>query len=167
MNANQIIGLLVERFPAAFSTYQYRRRPLKVGIHHDIIAALGDEVDPKALSIALAIYTGADGYLHAMKKAGARRIDLRGGDAGEVLDDQREHARLSLEKRRKKAAPPAQATAGPNGPPSSGKANDGKGTKAPAGPNGPPPAPPPAWPRRLSLADLKQAAQARKAAPAV
>jgi sRNA-binding protein len=32
------IALLAERFPKAFRQYQAKRQPLKIGIHHDILA---------------------------------------------------------------------------------------------------------------------------------
>ena len=37
--ARAIIELLAERWPAAFSVFERRRRPLKVGVHVDILAA--------------------------------------------------------------------------------------------------------------------------------
>jgi sRNA-binding protein len=35
-----VIALLAELFPECFSVYEGRRRPLKIGIHRDILAAV-------------------------------------------------------------------------------------------------------------------------------
>jgi sRNA-binding protein len=113
MNAIKLIELLATRFPLAFSLHAYRRKPLKLGVHHDVLATLGDEVDPKELSAAMRFYTGAEGYLKAVRKTGARRVDLSGADAGEVAEGEREYAQrlfdARIEKRKKKAAAPAAA----------------------------------------------------------
>jgi sRNA-binding protein len=65
------------------AVYQARRRPLKVGIHEDIVAALGDAIEPRELKAALAYYTRNVAYLRHMLH-GAWRIDLAGNPAGEV-----------------------------------------------------------------------------------
>jgi hypothetical protein len=48
------IEQLAETWPAAFSVYEERRRPLRVGIREDILAVL--EIDPRELGLALGIY---------------------------------------------------------------------------------------------------------------
>ena len=35
-----VLELLAETWPKCFSIYEARRQPLKVGVHHDILAAL-------------------------------------------------------------------------------------------------------------------------------
>jgi sRNA-binding protein len=35
-----VIALLAETFPRCFSVYEGRRRPLKIGIHRDILAVV-------------------------------------------------------------------------------------------------------------------------------
>jgi sRNA-binding protein len=48
--------LLVETWPITFSVYEARRRPLKLGIHLDILAALDGAVTPQELGQALRRY---------------------------------------------------------------------------------------------------------------
>jgi sRNA-binding protein len=63
--ALELIGVLAERFPAAFAVNPSYRRPLKLGIHVDILAELGDTIAPRSLSDALHIYTANTWYLKA------------------------------------------------------------------------------------------------------
>src|SRR6266536_2690817 len=81
------IAMLAERFPAAFSVWERRRRPLKSGVHLDILARLDGEIEPDVLSIAMRVYTANEGYLKSCT-AGAARIDLDGNPAGEVTPEQ-------------------------------------------------------------------------------
>jgi sRNA-binding protein len=74
MNGEQIVVLLVERFPKCFFIYERRRRPLKIGVHKDILAVL--DIAPAELSLALRSYCKNEGYLLNSLK-GASRIDLR------------------------------------------------------------------------------------------
>ena len=97
-----VLELLAETFPACFSIYEQRRRPLKIGIHFDILAALDGAVAPKELSRALAVYAGNNSYRSSLV-AGATRIDLNGQPAGVVTPKQ---VRLS-----RKAAPPVDTHA--------------------------------------------------------
>lgn len=78
-----LIGKLAERFPAAFAINPAYRRPLKLGIHHDILAQLSDTIAPRDLSAALRIYVGNRKYLKALV-AGADRVDINGMPAGIV-----------------------------------------------------------------------------------
>ena len=57
---------------------QERRKPLKVGVRDDVIAALNGAVTDKEVSLALRIYCGNVGYLKACTE-GAERIGLNGG----------------------------------------------------------------------------------------
>src|SRR5262245_55547696 len=50
------IALLAETFPKCFSVYERRRRPLRIGIHRDIKAALGGAITPAELHKALGMY---------------------------------------------------------------------------------------------------------------
>ena len=63
-----------------------RKRPLKIGIHRDLTAAI-PEVPPKRLRAALGWYAGNWAYLKNMT-AGAARIDLNGQSAGEVTAEE-------------------------------------------------------------------------------
>lgn len=131
--AARTIVALEAAFPSAFAVYQNRRRPLKVGIHLDL-AERGHA--GSAVRQALGHYAGNVGYLKAMQ-AGAARVDLDGQPAGEVTEAEAEAARQVLVERR------------------ADKRRGAKRSK-PTLPAAPPPK------QRLSLADLRAAAQARK-----
>ena len=81
------IGLLAEAFPKCFVVYEARRRPLKVGIHNDIMAALDGAVTAAELSRALGKYTNNKVYRTRLR-VGAMRIDLNGEAAGTVAADE-------------------------------------------------------------------------------
>jgi sRNA-binding protein len=81
------LALLAETWPACFSVYEKRRRPLKIGIHNDILATLDGAVTPGELTRALRIYTGNKVYRSRLR-VGAVRVGLDGGPAGEVAPDQ-------------------------------------------------------------------------------
>jgi sRNA-binding protein len=55
---------LCDRFPRTFS----RRgpQPLKVGVYGDVLAALGEAVQPRDLKSALRAYTSNAGYLRVL-----------------------------------------------------------------------------------------------------
>jgi ProP effector len=135
-----VIALLAETFPKCFAVYQGRRRPLKLKIHLDIQAALDGAITPAELHKALGVYCSNQAYLGHTRN-GAWRLDLDGNPAGTVTADEEGHAKATLAgMRAKKEARAAAATA----------------TAQPAIPQ-------PA--KRLSLADLKAAALARKTSP--
>jgi len=133
-----VIALLAETFPKCFSVYQGRRRPLKLKIHLDIEAALDGAVTPAELHKALGAYCSNKIYL-SHTRTGAWRLDLDGKAAGVVTADEEARARATLAGiRAKREVRTARA----------------KATAQPAIPQPP---------KRLSLADLKAAALARKA----
>jgi sRNA-binding protein len=78
-----VLDLLAERWPKAFSVYEARRRPLKVGIHLDILQELDGAITPIELGRALACYCGNRRYRNRLIE-GAQRIDLQGQSAGAV-----------------------------------------------------------------------------------
>jgi ProP effector len=133
------IEVLAELFPAAFvADQQLSHRPLKVGIHQDLIhRSVLQEGECRAV---FRFYTSRRSYQKALA-AGGPRFDLDGNVAGEVTAEQQEFARTKLEqikarmKARDKAKPKAPPTAKP---------------EQLASP-------------RLGLADLRAAATARKA----
>jgi ProP effector len=135
-----VIELLAEQFPKCFAVYEQRRRPLKIGIYNELLAALDGAVTKRELHTALGVYTSNPAYLRALV-AGAVRIDLNGVPAGTVTQDEAEHAKQRLIARRLKrlAAPTAAPSTSSISPP------------------------PPPSPKRLGLADLKAAALHRKA----
>jgi ProP effector len=133
------IALLAEQFPKCFAVYERRRRPLKVGIYGELLAALDGAITERELHAALGVYTSNLEYLRTLV-AGAARIDLNGTPVGTVTREEAEHAKERLLARRHKKRPTT--------------------TAAPSTSSPPPAAPPP---KRLGLADLKAAAQQRKA----
>ena len=138
ISKNQIdeaIAVLCREFPKCFVMFERRRRPLKLGIHLDIIAALGERIDRRLLRQALRFYTSNIHY-RASQKPGVRRIDLYGNACGAVSEaDAQSAARdVAARKTRKRAEPEI----------------------TPA-----PPAPPPA-PKRDGLAALREAAKRRR-----
>jgi sRNA-binding protein len=78
--------------PGLLSVFQQRRKPLKLGIHNDIMAALNGAITPKECATAMRVYCGNGGYLRACK-VGAQRIDLNGEVAGHVTVEEAEGSR--------------------------------------------------------------------------
>jgi ProP effector len=130
------IELLAELYPQTFVAERWKpHRPLKCGIHLDL-AERGTPVHGRVLNY----YTWLRMYLKAIVE-GATRYDLDGQPAGVVTAEEATEAvrRLAVLTRR---------------------ALENSGKPLPAKPE---PAPAPEPPKRLSLSDLKAAAQARKA----
>jgi ProP effector len=133
---SDVLLTLHQRFPDAFARLNARsRRPLKVGIHADIAAALPDLTGIE-ISRALQFYCRDRRYRTGCIE-GAERIGLDGKPAGIVTAAEAEHAKRAiaaieskLERRRERRTAPT------------------------------PPSPSP--PKRLSLSDLRAAATARK-----
>jgi hypothetical protein len=100
------LELLCERFPAAFFRYEARRRPLKIGIHLDVLAVLDGAITPAELGRALRVYVLNQAYRRRLV-AGATRIDLDGKAAGVVSA---EHATPTLARKPapKPSAPPVK-----------------------------------------------------------
>ncbi len=94
--ANAMIMLLAERWPACFAVYEKRRKPLKVGIAGDIAATVDTAIRPTELRRALCTYCNAIGYLRSFQ-VGTARLDLAGNEAGIVTADEAEHARRKLD----------------------------------------------------------------------
>jgi ProP effector len=90
--ANAAIALLAERFPAAFTLFDQHRKPLKIGVHHDIAAAAPGLLSLRRRRIALHRYTHSLGYLGNLR-AGVERIDLNGQPAGVIGEEEAEAAR--------------------------------------------------------------------------
>jgi ProP effector len=81
--AMAVLDLLCEQFPKAFVRYEARRRPLKIGIHLDLMGVLDGAVSAAELKRALRIYTNNKVYRSKLR-AGAQRFDLAGQAAGIV-----------------------------------------------------------------------------------
>ena len=127
------IAAMSEKFPLAISGFEGRRRPLKIGIAADVVAGMPG-VPPRGIYNALRSFYCNAGYLKSMSHAGAARIDLDGNPAGVVT---------ALE-----AGGPAKEVAS--------RIFKAAARKAAARPECSKPAPVPAGPRRLGLADLRQ-----------
>jgi ProP effector len=100
----QTVALLAQTFPKAFTINPHKRKPLQIGIHAAIAAALPD-VPPAALSKALGLYTRNIGYLSACV-AGADRVDINGEIAGTVTQEEADFAALRRKARKGRAARP-------------------------------------------------------------
>jgi ProP effector len=139
----EVIAMLAERWPACFSVFEKRRRPVKIGIDRDLAAALGDVITADELKAALSCYVSNIGYLDNCF-IGAERIDLDGNVVGSVSAEQavRAAAYVSRRIRRRAAAKAIRPHAVAKAPTPSAAA------------------PPPRG--RLSLADLKAAAATRR-----
>jgi ProP effector len=148
------ISLLCEHFPQAFVLFEQRRRPLKVGIYDDIAAVLDGAITKNELANALRVYCGNSAYLHATR-AGAARIGLDGKPAGVVSESESEHAKERL-KAREAAAKERQEEAR-HQPRKKGGGASTRTTKV-SGKARDQAAKPP----KLTLADLKMAAVARR-----
>lgn len=90
-----VFELLQERWPNCFSIYEAKRRPLKIGIHEEILKALEGVVTSDELRNALRCYVANEFYLKAIK-AGAVRIDLNGETATVISSDEAEYAARAL-----------------------------------------------------------------------
>jgi ProP effector len=132
-DARAAISLLAEKYPRTFFVHEAKRRPLKVGIHVDIIATVNGAIEPHELVAALRAYTSNAVYLTRLRP-GATRIDLDGNPAGIVTAEaaaEKLATRMLKAAARKKLALPA-------------------------------PEPTPAGPKRLSRRDLKELASVRR-----
>lgn len=87
--------MLVERFPNAFCPKGAVKKPLKVGIRHDLIAAAPQEW--AWLGAALADYCGGPLYLRSVVE-GAERVDLDGNVVGIVTECEARYSAKKLER---------------------------------------------------------------------
>ena len=103
-NSKEVIGFLVEQFPACFSN-KGDAKPLKIGIFQDLAERLENEerVSKTLLRSSLRHYTNSWRYLHCIKK-GAQRIDLDGKDIASIEDEHVEHAKKQLDESKAKVA---------------------------------------------------------------
>ena len=103
-NSKEVIGFLVEQFPACFSN-KGDAKPLKIGVFQDLAERLENEerVSKTLLRSSLRHYTNSWRYLHGIKK-GTQRIDLDGNDVAAIEDEHVEHAKKQLEESKAKVA---------------------------------------------------------------
>jgi ProP effector len=135
-----VIAKLAALFPKAFSMHQHERKPLKIGIDADIVAK--GVIEARALWRPLRVYCASFGYLRTVT-AGAERVDLDGNPAGVVTAEAAALAVAVLtargDKEKRRQDEKERAT---------------KQKPAPTSPK----------PKRVSLADLRHAAERRKSA---
>lgn len=81
-----------QRYPQTF--FKGHTRPLKVGIHEDLVAR--EPWPDKLVRRALACYVHLPRYLKAVR-SGAERVDLDGASAGDVTDGEARYARRQLD----------------------------------------------------------------------
>lgn len=93
---------LTKRFPNCFADFCKPKRPLKVGITADVIAAAPD-LDCNEVSNAITDYCSGKSYRAAMIE-GVARIDLDGNAAGVVTKREAGHAVRKLKKIEEAAA---------------------------------------------------------------
>jgi ProP effector len=103
-NSKEVIGFLVEQFPACFSN-KGDAKPLKIGIFQDLAERLENDerVSKTLLRSSLRHYTNSWRYLHSIKKD-AQRIDLDGKDVAAIEDEHVEHAKKQLDESKAKVA---------------------------------------------------------------
>jgi sRNA-binding protein len=147
------IAQLAEFYPNCF---RQPRKPLKIGIHNDIIAR-HPELRPGVLTSALKTYTRSLGYLETLK-AGAARIDLEGDPVGTVTAADEEDAKRKIAKAARRAAAKAIEDCKAAGQPAAKPVAKCAGQQDPILEAKSARAEPP-----LGLAGLKAAAQARRA----
>ena len=82
--------------PALFASTAYVPPPLAIGIHAQIIAALGAE--PRDVAVILGMWTGKFRYQKGLKQPGAVRRNLDGSEAGPVSESERQVALQRFEK---------------------------------------------------------------------
>lgn len=143
--ANYIISCLADLYPNTFAIYQERRKPLKLNIGDDLQSEMGAAYFNSTIA-ALGIYQQNEFYLRACVE-GAVRIDLAGRPAGVVTSEEAAQAAALLASRHakwkaKQAQKAEQDKAAP--PKVEQKTLD------------------PSKPKRLTLADLRAAARARR-----
>jgi sRNA-binding protein len=93
-----LLDLLTETCAAAFSVYEKNRRPLKVGIHEEILAALDGAVTRTELARALRAYVSNPVYRSRLVP-GAVRVGLDGASAGTVTAEQAKPSPQQQERR--------------------------------------------------------------------
>jgi sRNA-binding protein len=146
----QVVRDLVAAFPAAFSAEPRHVRPLAIGIRQQIYARCSFSHSHRSVGDALRRYTKCAAYLATIIE-GAVRVDLDGASSGNVTAMEAAHAAERITRPSVAAGKP-KAAIKPNAP---AKANI---SQTPANRDDAKPGP-----RRLSLADLRQAAAARRA----
>ena len=154
-----VISLLAEKWPSCFSMIESGRRPLKLGIRDDVLAALDGAISAGKVLAALRWYVSSPEYQRRLLH-GAWRVDLNGRPAGTVSQEDEAHARAQLAAIEAKRAECASASS--NSAPALNLAERMKQTSQAEQLNVPPAArlppkstPPPAPAKPLTLKDVR------------
>src|SRR6516164_8558278 len=108
-----VISLLAEKWPSCFSIIESGRRPLKLGIRGDVLAALDGAISAGKVSAALRWYVSSPEYQRRLLH-GAWRVDLNGRPAGTVSQEDEAHApALNLAERMKQTSQAEQLNVPP------------------------------------------------------
>jgi hypothetical protein len=99
--AHDTIVALAELFPQCFAVFEQHRQPLKVGIHLDLLAKLNGAITSKECANALRLYCSNGFYLRQCIE-GAPRVDLNGEVAGHVTAEEAANAKQRLAQRQAK-----------------------------------------------------------------
>ena len=97
LDANEIIKILVDKFPLAFSLKTDQKKPLTIGIHQQLFAA-DTGLGRKVIRIGLAAYVRRASYLKAIV-AGVSRVNLDGSNTGMVTESEAMYSVELLSKR--------------------------------------------------------------------
>ena len=87
----QLLKQWYSRYPQAF--FQAHTRPLQIGIHEALIAA--EPWSARLIRRALACYVNLPRYMKSVR-SGAQRVDIHGQPAGNVTEEEAQHAREQL-----------------------------------------------------------------------
>ena len=147
----QVIRDLLAAFPLAFSTEPRDIKPLAIGIRQQIFARCSFSHSHRSVGEALRRYTKCPSYLRTVIE-GAVRVDLDGATSGTVTAMEAAHAAERIMTSPAVGAGKPKDTIKPNTPATANlsKSPTNRGAAKPG-------------PRRLGLADLRQAAAARRA----
>src|SRR5262245_57145398 len=154
-----VISLLAEKWPSCFSTIECGRRPLKLGIRDDVLAALDGAISEGKVSAALR-WDGSAPEYQRPRLHGVWRVDLNGRPAGTDSQEDEAHARAQLSAIEAKRAECASASS--SSAPALNLAERMRQTSQAEQPNVPPPAhlppkstTPPAPAKPLTLKDVR------------
>lgn len=95
------IRALLKDFQERFDVFR-QHSPLAIGIDKQLFAAM-PELSKKSIRLAMRSHTMSTRYLREMEKA-SHRLNLDASQAGEVTDENRQHATELLRERFKKQA---------------------------------------------------------------
>jgi len=90
-----VISLLAEKWPCCFIIPESQRRPLKLGIREDVLAAIDGAIPAGKVSAALRWYVSSPEYQRRLVH-GAWRVDLNGRPAGTVSQEDEAHPHALL-----------------------------------------------------------------------